>query len=349
MDVERPKMRDMRLMGEMLDVKLHPLTIEDILLNDSPEKTEVFESLGYYFVVFKADKEERVEMDWREEEKGVTVFLVVFKDGILTFHFDDISLHMKTVQDKIQRFGVARQISSHWICYGLMDSIVDSFFPIVDFLEGECRSDRRLPRGSTRINEKNKYNMLFRIARMRRLVNGLSKLLEGKQAVVTRLRKRRGWMEDLLGNQGNEGLKHDMGIYLGDLEDHVLTMQQSLTFFEVTLAHDHPLYLSVLRLSLERTKNVTDIRLIGLSIVTFTFLQIVLLTSTFSLNVEVPHNGDRQTHRLPDGSRSPFTTFYLILAGIVVICAITWSLAYWMMNKYYWSKRRKGKTYLKNA
>jgi Mg2+ and Co2+ transporter CorA len=69
------------------------------------------------------------------------------------FHFEDISKHAERVQGKIQQFGLSRTMSSRasfpsphralltnhsdWIAYGLMDSIVDTFFPLIDFIEGE--------------------------------------------------------------------------------------------------------------------------------------------------------------------------------------------------------------------
>ena len=62
---------------------MHPLTIEDILHQDPREKTDVFDSLGYYFVVFRAlDDDSTHKSD--DEVEGVNVYMAVFREGIVT-------------------------------------------------------------------------------------------------------------------------------------------------------------------------------------------------------------------------------------------------------------------------
>ncbi|KAK4701005.1 magnesium transporter, partial [Phenoliferia sp. Uapishka_3] len=178
LDVMCPTVADMRALRKVLP--LHPLTMEDILHQETREKVESFSSLGYYFIVFRALDETyfqytstdqltpEEDLDPRKRplpgsssgRKGrvdiiegvggkegvegvgvgaVNIYLVVFPDGILSFHFEDISKHSDRVQGKLQQFGLSRSMSSHWIAYGLMDSIVDAFFPLIDFIEGETK------------------------------------------------------------------------------------------------------------------------------------------------------------------------------------------------------------------
>jgi magnesium transporter len=77
---------------------LHPLTLEDILQQETREKLEQFPRLGYYFIVFRAIEtrkaRERVRglvnplresEDPHAEDEGVVgeamVYLVVFRGG----------------------------------------------------------------------------------------------------------------------------------------------------------------------------------------------------------------------------------------------------------------------------
>jgi magnesium transporter len=69
---------------------------------------------------------------------AVNVYLVVFRDGIISFHFDDISKHTQGVMDRLLSLEDGRTLSSDWIAHGLMDSIVDSFFPLIDYVEFEA-------------------------------------------------------------------------------------------------------------------------------------------------------------------------------------------------------------------
>jgi Mg2+ and Co2+ transporter CorA len=50
--VSCPTWEDLRDIGELLS--LHPLTLEDVLQQDPREKLDMFDKLGYYFVVVRA-------------------------------------------------------------------------------------------------------------------------------------------------------------------------------------------------------------------------------------------------------------------------------------------------------
>ena len=77
------------------------MTLEDILHQESREKLELFPKLGYYFLVFRALEgqhiRERFRRLWLSEGgvlpgasiddgvfTGVNVYLLVFKEGIVT-------------------------------------------------------------------------------------------------------------------------------------------------------------------------------------------------------------------------------------------------------------------------
>jgi len=254
-------------------------------------------------------------------------------------------------------------LNKEWIAYSLMDSIVDAFFPLINFIEGESReldgyladplgewshnrslheddASSRIFRSSTRASRKvvvtqtqtfislpgpfqylplpslfvpllpskllqtksrsrvkrivlnvkgrkvkseqyvypskprrlgealgaslpvDPKVLVRRIADSRKLVTAMSRLLGPKTDVVRGMRKR----------SREAG---DIGMYLGDLQgeiitrcpskwlmdpfsDHIITMQQSLTFYEVILSHDHPVLVGILRLTLEATKSRND-------------------------------------------------------------------------------------------
>ena len=84
---------------------------------------------------------------------AVNVYLVVFADGIVSvglhnsssgganmpqFHFEDISKHTKRVLERILSNASAREApGSDWIAHGLLDSIVDAFFPLIRYVDGE--------------------------------------------------------------------------------------------------------------------------------------------------------------------------------------------------------------------
>lgn len=493
LDVMCPTVADMRELRKI--VPLHPLTMEDIIHQDTREKIETFPTLGYYFVVFRALDEsyfkytssdslpanaenlskvsdsksvkstagtipapgQRGRVDIIEGVGGkegvegvgvgaVNLYLVVFRDGIISFHFEDISKHVERVQGKLQQFGATRSMSSNWIAYGLMDSIVDAFFPLINFVEGEsndvadfladptnvvghvatetaivegvvklpttydteitgisvdsANSSKKdtdsvevsatkrgkgiaskfkmatirrrsmasvlrvlpvvtispllaklLPPSWTkpahitlestmlvdasgfqlsspplpitnesaedRMPEKNpnlnRAAMLKKIADTRKLVTGLSRLMGPKADVVRGLRKRMKHQDRV------EDASLDISIYIGDLLDHSIAMQQSLNFYEAILSHDHLAYIGILRISLGKAKHGIDYALVKLYIITLSILPMNVLVGLFSLNVNEPTEGARYTHLMPDGTPAGFHLFYIILGGALAI------------------------------
>lgn len=66
---------------------------------------------------------------------GINLYLVVFEDGIVSFHYDDVSKHVTRVRDRILQVQTAVP-SPDWIAHGLIDSIVDAFFPLMGYIDG---------------------------------------------------------------------------------------------------------------------------------------------------------------------------------------------------------------------
>ncbi|KAF5313966.1 hypothetical protein D9611_006759 [Ephemerocybe angulata] len=150
LDVASPTWADLRALGKLLH--LHPLTLEDILQKDPREKLEVFPKLGYYFVSFRAieSKAEREKIlkelqnnsdnDSEQPEVPIgeaNVYLAVFNEGICCFHYRDISEHVDRVRNRISLLDDVVNMSSDWIAHGILDSVVDAFFPVLSEIEKE--------------------------------------------------------------------------------------------------------------------------------------------------------------------------------------------------------------------
>ncbi|KAF8701206.1 hypothetical protein AX14_000522 [Amanita brunnescens Koide BX004] len=139
LEVASPSWEDLREIGKLLH--LHPLTLEDVLQNEPREKLELFSKLGYYFISFRAmetrENARNTDLIFEDPVGETNVYLAVFKDGICCFHFSDISEHTDRVRVRIQRLGEVFNMSADWIAHGLLDSIVDSFFPYVEQVDKE--------------------------------------------------------------------------------------------------------------------------------------------------------------------------------------------------------------------
>ncbi|TYJ51764.1 hypothetical protein B9479_007656 [Cryptococcus floricola] len=66
---------------------------------------------------------------------AVNVYLVVLADGIVSFHYDDISKHTRRVLDRVLTLHNPTH-GADWIAHGLIDSIIDAFFPLIRYVDG---------------------------------------------------------------------------------------------------------------------------------------------------------------------------------------------------------------------
>jgi magnesium transporter len=113
---------------------------------------------------------------------------------------------------------------------------------------------------------------LHRMARARRLVTSVARVLATKPEVVAGIRKRLLVLDGLAVSDDAE-----VAIYFGDVQgqlkkknavysirtdcraaDHILALQQSLTHCERVLSESHPTYLQILRVDFLRARVTTD-------------------------------------------------------------------------------------------
>lgn len=249
--------------------------------------------------------------------EAVNMYLIVFGDGIISFHFEDLQKHIDRVKERIQSFSLpSHYISPHWIAHALMDSIIDSFFPILSYVEKESDElddylsdplQSKQTRLSTMDPTFNRFKMLDRITQNRKLVVMMTRLLNQKVQVVEGLRKRMG-----------SDKESEIHLHFGDLHDHIMAIFQTLNFYDTLLSNAHLTYLGILRITLDRTKLSQDIliiRLYTLSLIAYPMLSVI---GFHSMNINIPKNGDRDDHVRADGSPSPYYVFGIV----VVICSV---------------------------
>ncbi|KAH7883545.1 hypothetical protein F5I97DRAFT_1813481 [Phlebopus sp. FC_14] len=418
LDVASPTWDDVRAIGKLLH--LHPLTLEDILQQDTREKLELFPKLGYHFIVFRAIEDTTIHEQPKKHSNAVddlhqvdeasigsaNVYLVVFREGICTFHFTDISEHIERVHTKIKLLHESLYMSSDWIAHGLLDSIVDAFFPGLEKIEAEvtsvepivfsaeqssCASDTVVVDEYNKSNEekpplldekvdtnsrpRTRFSMprptpyvilrrvkrklstflvaattlhnarlkstppattmtLQRIAHTRRLVTSLTRLLASKSEVVSQIRKRFLTPKRMGQNVNSDDL--DIAIYMGDVQDHILTLQQTLIHHEHILNELLPAYLSQLRMSASHARKGTDKFVLILTLVSLGALVPGPIIGLFSMNVHTPRNTIN-----PPKPSGPYYYWFAIVLSIVILaeCGFLSLVRYWWVQ----SKRRRAK------
>ncbi|KAJ5263773.1 hypothetical protein N7478_011378 [Penicillium angulare] len=271
LDVVNPTEEELGAISRAFSI--HPLTTEDILMQEAREKVELFKQ--YYFVCFRTF----FQMDKTSEEflEPVNYYMVVFRDGVLTFSFEE-NPHAANVRRRIGKLRDYVSLSSDWICYAMIDDIVDSFGPVIRDveLESEAIEDHVF---IARVDDFESF--LPRIGGLRKKVMSLMRLLGGKADVIRGFSKR-------CNEQYSMTPRGDIGLYLGDIQDHVVTMMSNLAHFEKMLSRSHTNYLAQLNVTNLVLGNHVNKVLSKVTLIATILVPMNLICGLFGMNVNVP-------------------------------------------------------------
>ncbi|RKP30709.1 cora-domain-containing protein [Metschnikowia bicuspidata] len=361
LDCTCPTDAEMKLLAKAFGI--HPLTAEDIRMQETREKVELFRN--YYFVCFHTFEPDKESEDYLEP---INVYIVVFRDGVLTFHFSPV-LHGANVRRRVRQLRDYVDVSADWIGYAMIDDITDGFAPVITAIEYEADAIEASVLDAQLINFS---SMLRNIGDSRRKVMTLMRLLSNKADVIRMFAKRcqdeanhqlshlassrvnlngfpqtpasqtastsfgpppgapPGMMAQVQ-TQGNAHPRADIALYLGDIQDHVVTMFQNLAAYEKIFSRSHSNYLAQLQVesfnsNLMVTKILGNVTLLGTM-----FLPLNVITGLFGMNVHVPGEG------------KDYWFFGILGFMIVLVSVMFFSVKWWLKHT------RKREDHLENS
>ena len=188
----------------------------------------------------------------------------------------------------------------------ISDDIVDSFAPSINKIETEtdniedqvfiARSD-------------DMHDFLRTIGNVRKTTMGLMKLLGGKADVLRGFTKR-------CNENYNVTPRMDIGLYLGDIQDHVVTMMSNLGHFEKMLSREHSNYLAQLSIDNITQGNNSNKVLSKITVLASVLVPLNLVCGLFGMNVHVPFQ-----------NLDSLVPFFVILGGLVLFVLISLAVA----------------------
>lgn len=251
---------------------VHPLTAEDIRVQETREKVELFKA--YYFTCFRSFDQDKASEEFMEP---VNVYIIVFREGVLSFHFKPAP-HSSNVRKRIAKLRDYVALSSDWICYALIDDITDSFGPVIHEIEQETDAIE----DAVFVARTDDHTlMLKQIGECRKKVMGLMRLLGGKADVIKGFAKR-------CNEQYSVTPRGEIGLYLGDIQDHIITMMGNLAHFEKMLSRSHSNYLAYLSVEAIQTNNRANEVLGKITTIATILVPLNLVCGLFGMNVPVP-------------------------------------------------------------
>lgn len=350
LDVTCPTEAEMKVLSKSFGI--HPLTAEDVMMQEQREKVELFRN--YYFVTYRSFEQDTNSEDHMEP---VSMYVVVFREGVISFHFSQTP-HPANVRRRIRQLKNYLILTTDWISYAIIDDITDSYAPLIERIEEEVdeidesilqlhaaheRGDKPQSRkekvtnffGKTygqisndvRENEKQSESggdqqfeagdMLRDVGECRKKVMSLYRLLGNKADVIKGFAKR-------CNEQWEIAPRSDIGLYLGDIQDHIVTMTGNLSHYEKyatpmlrslpqmltpnsLLSRAHSNYLAQINIRMnERAEKTNDV-LGKLTVLGTIVLPMNIVTGLWGMNCIVPGQ-----------DVDSLTWFWCITAGLLV-------------------------------
>ena len=239
LDVLQPTDAEMKVISKAFG--LHPLTAEDIMLQEAREKVELFGH--YYFLNYRTFEQDSTSENYLEP---VDYYAVVFREGVISFHFS-MTPHPANVRRRIRQLTDYLILSSDWISYAIIDDITDVYGPLIERIEDEVdqiddeilqlhASEEVAYKAKSKGQQFDKFSdagefasaegdMLRRVGECRKKVMGLYRLLGNKADVIKGFAKR-------CNEHWEVAPRSEIGMYLGDIQDHIVTMTGNLTHYE---------------------------------------------------------------------------------------------------------------------
>lgn len=233
LDMMCPTEEEMKVIAKAFGI--HPLTAEDIMMQEAREKVELFRH--YYFVNYRTFDQDINSDNYLEP---VNMYVVVFREGVLSFHFS-MTPHAANVRRRIRQLRDYLILSSDWISYAIIDDITDVFQPLIQNIEDEVDDiDEAILQLHSPADEKfdpkgkgddastiadSSGDMLRRVGECRKRVMSLYRLLGNKADVIKGFAKR-------CNERWEVAPRSEIGLYLGDIQDHIITMTSNLGHYE---------------------------------------------------------------------------------------------------------------------
>lgn len=156
---------------------------------------------------------------------------------------------------------------------------------------------------------KEQGDMLRQIGECRKRIMSVLRLLGYKADVIKGFSKR-------CNQQWDVAPRSEIGLYLGDIQDHIVTMVQSLNHYEKLLARSHSNYLAQINIDMTRVNNDMNDALSKITVLGTIVLPMNIVTGLWGMNVKVPGQDIES-----------LTWFWSITGSLVIFACISFFIA----------------------
>ena len=234
--------------------ELHPLILEDIMNTEQRPKMEDFER--YIYIVLKM-----LYYDEKENETKIEqVSLILGENFVISFQemegdiFDPIRERIRSGKGRIRKRG------ADYLCYALLDTIVDKYFIILE------RLGERIESMEEEVVSNPKPEIFQEIHRMKREMIFLRRSVWPLREVI-----------NILERGESSLIQESSRIYLKDVYDHTIQVIDTVETFRDMVSGMHDTYLSVVSNRMNEVMKV-------LTIIATIFIPLTFIAGIYGMN-----------------------------------------------------------------
>lgn len=235
---------------------LHPLMLEDILHTEQRPKIEDFEK--YLFIVLRMLSYNSETQAVESEQLSIVLgpnYVISFQERVGDI-FDPIRERIRNAKGRIRKMG------PDYLCYSLVDAIVDNYFTILEKVGEKIESmEEELVSEPTENILQQIHSMKREMISLRRSVWPLRELISGLQRSESAL------------------IQESTGIYLRDVYDHTIQVIDTVESFRDMVSGMLDIYLSSISNKMNAVMKV-------LTIIATIFIPLTFIAGIYGMNFE---------------------------------------------------------------
>ncbi|KAK6513476.1 Mg(2+) transporter [Arthrobotrys megalospora] len=288
LDITNPTPSEIHLISTAFS--LHPLTEQDIKMSEARERIELFKN--YYYICFHSF------YPYNGDLREFNAHVIVFPAGTLSFIFHNDSRHSFNVRTRMARLRDYMTFTSDWICYAIIDDIIDNFTHLTTSIDQETNTlEDEVSLSRTTDSD----TLLLQIHLCRQKVMSTTRLLTTKSSIIKTLIKIHNLIPPTTTSR-----EDDFKLYLGDIQDHVITMISNLKHFDEVLLRSRASYLAQISVERIKTKNQIFQTISKCATISAILVSVNIICGLFGMNVRVP------------GQMTEGVSWWLGIAGVVL-------------------------------
>lgn len=235
---------------------LHPLVMEDIVSTDQRTKMEEYDD--YIYIVLKMFHQGTQAEHITPEQ----VSIVMGKQFVLTFQEGYEGDVFEPVRERIRKGGKIHKMSSDYLVYNLIDSIVDGYFTILENL-----GDKIEELEEELVNNPERHTITT-IYTLKREMIFLRKSVWPLREVISKMER-----------EGSQLITQSTHIYLRDVYDHTIHAIDTVETYRDMLSGMLDIYLSSISNRMNEIMKV-------LTIITTIFIPLSFIAGVYGMNFE---------------------------------------------------------------